>query len=590
MLEELKKIKFRNEYEEHQNQIQQTTNFDTYQESKGFNNPNHIPNTYESNIVGLNGTNLNNLNLNNNNNCLTETGIQNNQINHTTGNKRFARLSTVQPEQIHNNIIQPINMRYRQSRVNLNNNIIKNITKRSSIVLNNMGFGLAFRRSIFDPSASSPVLCNACNNYYYANNAGTATRPFNIGINEDGNENELMINTLSNMNISATNKSLEKDHNNIISKEMDKNEKINSNKENENLPKDKIVNSKENKKSHLNRKKKFNSKMISNESIDQGTIDSVSSRNTNSNGKKALHSKNVSFFLNDKETKEISNKNNNISDNKNSENQNMIALNDLLHSKNDMIDNIKKDNILNEKRSEENESKQDNESDITLVDNISQNKINMTPLTDSKEKQNFINNVDRIVKTESNKNVNIITSFNNNFNSTNKKTMINSNNKKFDLTKRNTVQNNELSDFELTNLKSKWEALRQSVISTNSNNINLRMFKDENFSELKLAKKETILYKNCFDSITTDYKKLKSNCKNVEKILNQDLENYKNLKEVEIVKFAKALEVYNDLYSQHIKIKDIKIKQLANLIDQLVEKENYSVINNLNNSKFLIFD
>jgi len=177
-LEELKKIKFRNEYNENQQIQQQASHNQNFycpnlennnannQESKAF-NLNQFTNTNESNIL-LNN-NLNNLNINNNN-CLTEISVHNNLINNTTGKKRIVRMSTFQPDVFQNPMLmQPINMRYRQSKANVNNNIIKNITRKSTLVLNNLGFGLAaFRKSIYDPSGATPVLCQMCNNLYYA--------------------------------------------------------------------------------------------------------------------------------------------------------------------------------------------------------------------------------------------------------------------------------------------------------------------------------------------------------------------------------------------------------------------------------------
>jgi CCR4-NOT transcription complex subunit 7/8 len=430
-----------------------------------------------------------------------------------------------------------------------------------------MGIGLAFRKSVFDPSGSSAVLCQTCNNYYNTNNNGIVPKPFKIGINEEGNE--LINNTLSNMNITATETSAEKNNYNHR-KELDNNEnsdsKLNSQDENNNLNKNKNGNSKI--------KNKFNSKITSNKSIETGT----SKNNINSSAQKPADSKNLSFFLTEKEAKDITN---NIHiDNGPADIQNKNLINNYSN------ENIQGNYIHITKNKSENESNKHNESDISLLDNINQKKIYKALLSDIKEKTNSpTSKLNQMEVSESNKNVNLISAFNSNLNSQNQKPTANINKTKLGFTKRISVQNHELSDFDITNIKSKWEAMRQSVISTNSNN-NFKMLKDENFSELKLAKNETVLYRNCFDSITTDYKKLKSNSKNIEKILSQNFENYKNLKEAEILKFAKALEVYNDLNAQQIKIKDIKIKKLSNLIDQLVEKENYSMMNKFNNCKF----
>lgn len=556
-MEELKKIKFRKEYEEnqqiHQQQANQNLNFyssiiennnnnnNNYinnQESKVF-NLNHFPNKYESNLFSSN----NNNNNNNENNCLTESSVYNNPVNNTTGKKRIVRLSTVQPQTNYNQMLmQPNNMRFRQSKININNNIIKNITKRSSNVLNNLGFGLAFRKSVFEPNASNPVLCQMCNNFFYTNNPGSATNPNDVEIKEDGNE--LVNISLGNIN-------------NLVPEKSDE-------KEND----------------FVNKSKDFGSNK------NQVSVSNIE----NSTSNKPIHSKNVSFLLNEKKKKEL------ITNDKNAENKDNKISKTLLKSTNlgNYNENeLNKSNKYSDQKSD-NESKHYNESDISFENfNHSKNLKTNSTILNEKPKTINSNNHNQNLISDSNKNVSTINAFNNNnmYSLTHTPKVIssienyNSNNKiQLGFRQRNTIQNNnDLNDFEITNIKSKWEALKQSIISTNSNN-NFKILKDENFSELKLAKKETVLYKNCFDSITTDYKKLKSSNKNFERILNQDLENYKKLKEAEIVKFAKALEMYNDLYSHQIKFKDIKINQLASLIDQLVEKENYSLINNLNNS------
>jgi len=277
------------------------------------------------------------------------------------------------------------------------------------------------------------------------------------------------------------------------------------------------------------------------------------------NVSKAAHSKNVSFFLNENQKKETSIQNKSAGNESKQQNESDMS-----------VENFKYNNNINNRQTK-----------TTSAILNEQPKANISDIDNN-------NNNNKILISDSNKNVNLISAFNNNIPSQipneNYNEKYNSNNNykiQLGLVHRNTLQNNENNDFEITNIKSKWEAMKQSVISTTSNN-NLRMFKDENFLELKLAKKETILYKNCFDSITTDYKKLKSCSKNFEKILSQNLENYTNLKEAEIVKFAKALEMYNELYLQQIKLKDIKIKQLSILVDQLAEKEISSLKNNLN--------
>ena len=143
--------------------------------------------------------------------------------------------------------------------------------------------------------------------------------------------------------------------------------------------------------------------------------------------------------------------------------------------------------------------------------------------------------------------------------------------------KKSILQNKEYFENDIYNFKNKWEALRQSVISTGSNN-KLIIINDD-FKELKLAKKESALYKSCFESITTDYKNLKSLNKNFEVLINKNSENFKNLNEKEIEKFSKSLYTYKDLYSKELKIKDYKINQLSRLIDEILgNNENFSQI------------
>lgn len=519
------------------------------------------------------------------NNLYSETNNYNNPLV-LTEIKKFARLSTVQQDikNISNTnipvLLQPKNSIFKQSKMNLNSNIIKNITKRSSLVLNNLGLGLAFRKSVYEPTASNCVLCPNCNNYYNNNNA--IIKPFNIGINEDGNE--VKNTTLSNTQL----------NNNLISNEKGENSQALDNKSYNyiNMITDTNLITEPNK--EIFDKIKTEDIPIQNKSLEKEMMISNSSGKTISLAKSRNPSKNVSFYIT---TEQKDNLVNNIEKNNNTIDKSNLISNADKSANNNLMKNFNKNSILkvsklknyqnmnnyynnsNEKKFNH-DSKLVNESDASM-DNVSHSKFfkGPSPGLELMDRNKFFN---QNINLDSNKNMDLITNYNCNNNLNTKinsqiqiSKMVSTNNcKKMQLhvMKPNSTQNKDLNDFEPSNIRSKWEALRQSVISTTSNN-NLKFIQDENFSELKLAKKETLLYKNCFNSITTDYKKLKSNCKNTEKIMNQEIENYKNLKEIEIKKFAKALEMYNQLYTQQIKVKDIKIKQLATLIDYMVDNE-----------------
>jgi len=523
-----------------------------------------------------------------NNNLYSDYRTKIASMNSTILKKNFVRLSTIQPSiktetDYNENLFQPMNNLRRQSRINMNNNIIKNITKRSSLVLNNLGIGLTFRKSIYEPNSFSPNLCPMCNKNFNQknimnnniNNNRNSPNPFNIGLNED--EVELVNNTIKNIHISETDEKYNNSNHKAKSQFNNLNKQLKA-ELNPSFQKSCI--------DDINNDNRFGNKLndknvvIDNNKTSKNSQEKEifipgTSLNSYTVMDKVIHSKNVSFFLNNNNEKKKIVTNNNLNFNK-----------------------LKAFEKFNNQHNYKNtsDSKINNESDVSL-DNLTKGKTYKLPSPVLDEKDKFFNLINN--NFDSNKNVNLITNFNNTLHSQNQISKIltnnfnNNNNNincgsklRFPVTRKNTiVQNTEQNEYELTNIKSKRDALKQSVISYNSNNNNLKIFKDENFSELKLAKKETILYKNCFDSITTEYKKLKSHGKNFDKILSQELENYKNLKEEEILKFAKALEIYNELYSQQIRIKDVKINQLANLIDHLVENDNYSLANNLNNSK-----
>lgn len=608
VLDEIKKMKIQNHYEEQtQQNIHQNLNlsykFGDKICEKLDNKISNFPLIGESNLLTTN--NVKNSNIESNNNIfVTENSPSRIQINYnTTGKKDLIRASMLLPEGNLNPLLmqQPINLLYRNSKINTNNNIIKNITKRSSQVLNNLGFGLAFRKSILEPSGLSNAFCPKCNNYY--NNSGISpTKPFNIGSNEE--ENLLIKNTLNNMNVQG-------DLNQITNSKIEADRKLNSNlnfhkiDENSNQNDNSFI-TESNLTSEINLNKKIkdlknsNINSIKYKSIEKDLMKSNKSVNSIKFNHKKSRSKNVSFYLNDEkqrnlesspeskfnkkidkefQIKNLQKGNNTLEVDKNGR----VVRKNILKTKNVYFQPKIEENIsdLSQKNVESNNDSRDFiESDATFENFNHEISPSIKGIESNRENIQNIN-------LESNRNMNLISNLNENLNVLNSK-ISNINNKsnktKNPYIKRNTYQNNEFKDLEIRNLKNHWESLKKSIISTNSNN-NFNLIKDENLSELKLAKKETLLYKNCFDSITSDFKNLNSNYKNMEKIHNQELENYKNLKEAEILKFSKALEIYNELYLQQIKIKDIKIKQLASLIDQLVENQNNSILNNLNNSK-----
>ena len=597
-MDELKKFKINSEYEE--KLLNRVEINDFY---KGINTPippEHYPNS------------TNNLNhMLSNYNLFKETSNSNNPLI-LSGIKKFVGLSNVQTDaanKISNTVnpilLQPKTSIFKQSKMNLNSNIIKNITKRSSMVLNNLGFGLAFRRSGWEPTGSSPVLCTNCNNYYYSNINNRSTKPFNIGLNEDGTE--VKNTALSNAQVNKN-----QDFN-----ENKKEENVNPIKSNSNdyinMITDPYLITENNKDTFekINNEDNF----TPNKSLDKEMMISNSSGKTIYLIKSHNQTKNVSFNLNNEQRENLINntdksitfdkynltinkgeskskpniisnlhKTGNIYSNKNFKENGILKISKLKNYQN--MNNY----FYNSKDKKQNyDSKLLSESDAS-IDNASRGKFCQGPSPDLMDRNKFFN---KNIILDSNKNLDLITTINNNINNNFKnnnvishthisKLVSTNNSDKIQLLvmNKNSTNNKEFNDLEPYNLRSKYEALRQSVISSTSNN-NLKIIQNENFSELKLAKKEILLYKNCFDSITTDYKKLKSNSKKTEKTLNQEMENYRNLKEIEIRKFAKALEIYNELYTQQLKVKDMEIKQLAALIDNMAENENKNCIKNL---------
>lgn len=561
LLEELKELKARNDYEDKLNNVfyppganiqiisenqQSLLNNQTYSDNKDvytysnhggvINTPYNLPKDqrFSSNNILLPVERYTNKNLN-----------FFNPIN-TTLKKAITRMSTIQPQVDYNQLqMQPLAAQqvptgYRHSK--LNTNIIKNITKKSSLVLNTLGFGI--KKQLYDnisnnnPSPNSCPYCNSSNQ--------NPCKPFEIGTAEESCEkpgikyvNDYNINNNSNNN-----------NNPAAAKTIDKNHL------------------------HLNN---FNlglqtNKGISNKSVDKELLITNSSANTNTFNITNNHSKNVSFNL--PGNSEATNNNNN---NKNYYNTNTC---DIANSKNPNVklkeytSNITRANYNNflasENKKIKDESKLESDCSLDLQKNYTPDNYNK----DAKNPNNLNTRKTSDAKQLSNSNGNS-----------------NSNNpSKFGFKKYSTLAKVEYNEMEIANIKSKWEALKQSVISTTSNN--LRTLKDENLTELKYAKNEAILYKSYFENISENHKNLKKSYENLTKIKTQESETFKAVKESEILKFARALEIYHELYNEQLIIKDFKISQLSTLVDCLAENinnANLSVENNYNPSNFSRF-
>lgn len=147
----------------------------------------------------------------------------------------------------------------------------------------------------------------------------------------------------------------------------------------------------------------------------------------------------------------------------------------------------------------------------------------------------------------------------------------------------NTPLNNGFKTFNLnnsnlngSNVKGKLENFRGSNISISSNKKNNQILPEENFyfNELVLIKKENILYKNCFDSLTNEYNNFKLFEKNKEEAILKFYDENKVIFDKEVNCFWKALKVYKEIFKDSISIKENKISEMSKVFDDMVIGEN----------------
>lgn len=142
----------------------------------------------------------------------------------------------------------------------------------------------------------------------------------------------------------------------------------------------------------------------------------------------------------------------------------------------------------------------------------------------------------------------------------------------------NYLATNEKEKF---SLKGRLEFLRQSIISNTSN----RKISDEGLfiSEFKLAKKESSLYKSCFEAISNEFKNHKFFEKSKEESLEKFYDENRVIFEKEVTSFWKALKIYKEIFTDQIKSKDNKINEMSKIFDDMI-LDNSSLLNNNFNS------
>jgi hypothetical protein len=154
------------------------------------------------------------------------------------------------------------------------------------------------------------------------------------------------------------------------------------------------------------------------------------------------------------------------------------------------------------------------------------------------------------------------------------------------------------SNLQGSSVKGKLENFRGSYISMYSNKKNYYNYNNEEnnsnyLNELLLIKKEYNLYKNCFDSLTNEYKNFKLFEKNKEQAILKFYEENEIIFEKEVNCFWKALKVYKEIFTDSINIKENKIFEMSKVFDEIVKGENTNffnqginnTINNTNSSK-----
>ena len=155
----------------------------------------------------------------------------------------------------------------------------------------------------------------------------------------------------------------------------------------------------------------------------------------------------------------------------------------------------------------------------------------------------------------------------------------------------NTPNNTGFKTFNLNNSNLNGSSVKGKLENIRASNIS--MFNEENnnnnyFNELLLLKKEYILYKNCFDSLTNEYNNFKLFEKNKEEAILKFYEENKIIFEKEVSCFWKALKVYKEIFTDSINIKENKISEMSKVFDEMVKGENsvllsQGIINTINN-------
>jgi len=151
-----------------------------------------------------------------------------------------------------------------------------------------------------------------------------------------------------------------------------------------------------------------------------------------------------------------------------------------------------------------------------------------------------------------------------------------------------TTPNNFKNNFNINNLltsekekftmKGKYDVLRQSAIS---NTTNFKM-NDEILciSELRILRKENLLYRNCFDAMSNELNNFKFNEKNKEEALEKFYDENRIIFEKEVTCFWKALKVYKEIFVDQIKNKENQMFEMSKVFDDMVIGENSNFFNN----------
>jgi len=134
------------------------------------------------------------------------------------------------------------------------------------------------------------------------------------------------------------------------------------------------------------------------------------------------------------------------------------------------------------------------------------------------------------------------------------------------------------SEREKSCIQGGYENFRHSLLSNSSN----RKINDDGvcISELKILRKENLLYKNCFEAMTNEISNFKFNEKNKEEALDKFYDENRVIYEKEVTCFWKALKIYQEIFVDQIKIKENKIKEMSKVFDEMVVGENSILMGN----------